>query len=79
MNSVEALAIFIGIPVALAIVIAILVYASSWTRSGRASADYDGGPFMVSSGPALPDPARLPSELAGSSAPVAGGGVSARW
>ncbi len=79
MNPVEALAIFIGIPVAFAVVVAVMVYAASWTRSGRASADYDDGPFMVSSSPALPDPGRLPSELAGPSAPVAGGGVSARW
>jgi hypothetical protein len=78
-NPVEALLIFIGIPVAFAIVVAVLVYASSWTRSGRASGDYDAGPFMVTSDPAMPDPSRLPSELAAADTTVAGGGVSARW
>lgn len=79
MDPVTALAVFVGIPVAFGAVVAVAVYASSWTRSGRASADYDAGPFMVVSDPAVPDPARLPSELAPDSVPVAGGGVSARW
>jgi len=78
-NPVEALLIFIGIPVAFAVVVAVLVYASSWTRSGRASGDYDAGPFLVTSDPAMPDPSRLPSELAAADNVVAGGGVSARW
>ncbi len=79
MNPVQALLVFLGIPVAFSIVIGVLVYASSWTRSGRASGDYDSGPFMVVSDPALPDPSRLPSELAAATTTVAGGGVSARW
>ncbi len=79
MNPVEALLIFIGIPVAFAIVVVVLVSASSWTRSGRASGDYDAGPFMVTSDPAMPDPSRLPSELAEAGNKMAGGGVSARW
>jgi len=78
-NPVQSLFVFIGIPVAFAIVVAIAVYASSWTRAGRASADYESGPFLVASEMAAPDPSRLPSELAGPSVPVAGGGVSARW
>jgi len=78
-NPVQSLFVFVGIPVAFAIVVAIAVYASSWTRSGRASADYEAGPFLVASDVAVPDPSRLPSELAGPSVPVAGGGVSARW
>ena len=79
MNSVSALLVFIGIPVTFAVIVSVLVYASSWTRSGRASGDYDAGPFMVTSDPAMPDPSRLPSELAAASATVSGGGVSARW
>jgi hypothetical protein len=69
----------VGIPVAFSVVVAVLVYASSWTRSGRVSADYDGGPFMVTSAPALPDPGRLPREMGATNVTVAGGGVSARW
>jgi hypothetical protein len=76
-NPVEALGLFIGIPVALAIVIAIAVSASSWTRSGRVTGDYDTGPFMVLSSAPVPDPSIVVNES--SVAPVAGGGVSARW
>ncbi len=75
----QSLLVFGGIPVAFAVVVALLVYASSWTQSGRVSADYDAGPFLVVSDPAVPDPSRLPSELAEASGRVAGGGVSARW
>jgi hypothetical protein len=78
-NPVQALLIFIGIPVGFAVLVYLLVSASSWTRSGRVSGDYDAGPLMVASDPAAPDPARLPSELAGAEVPVAGGGFSARW
>ena len=63
MNAVQSLLVFVGIPVAFAVVVAVLVYASSWTRSGRVSDDYDAGPFLVVSDPAVPDPSRLPSEL----------------
>ncbi len=79
MNAVQSILVFIGIPAATAAVVAVLVYASSWTRSGRVSADYDAGPFLVVSDPAVPDPSRLPSELAEATGTVAGGGVSARW
>jgi hypothetical protein len=78
-NAVQSILVFIGIPAATAAVVAVLVYASSWTRSGRVSADYDAGPFLVVSDPAVPDPSRLPSELAEATGTVAGGGVSARW
>jgi hypothetical protein len=78
-NPVQSLLIFFGIPIAFGVVVYLLVSASSWTRSGRVSADYDADPFMVASDPAAPDPARLPSELAGPDVPVAGGGFSARW
>ena len=79
MNAVQALLVFVGIPVAFGVVVYVLVSASSWTRSGRASADYDSGPLMVVSDPAMPDPSRLPREVALESSPVAGGGVSAQW
>ena len=49
MDPLTSLLVFVGIPVAFGVVVYVLVSASSWTRSGRASADYDGGPFMVTS------------------------------
>jgi hypothetical protein len=78
-NGLQALLVFIGIPVAFGAIVYVLVSASSWTRAGRVSADYDGGPFMIASDPAMPDPSRLPREVALESSPVAGGGVSAKW
>jgi hypothetical protein len=78
-NAVQSILVFVGIPVAFAMLVAALVYASSWTRSGRASADYEAGPFLIASEMATPDPSRLPGEPAGVSVPVAGGGVSAHW
>lgn len=76
MNPVEAVGLFIGIPVALAIIISVAVAASSWTRSGRVTGDYDAGPFLAVSGPPLPDPSVIVSDRVTS---VEGGGVSARW
>jgi hypothetical protein len=77
-SPLESLAVFIGIPVALAAVIYALVSAPSWTRGGRASGEEVSGPFLVMSAAAVPDPARLPDELAPANT-VAGGGISARW
>lgn len=78
MSPLASVLIFIGIPVAFAVVVVALVSASSWTRSGRATGDYEGSPFMIATGPALPDPGRLPSDV-GVSTSAAGGGISARW
>ena len=77
MNALEALLVFVGIPVGFAVIVYVAVSASSWTRSGRASADYDGGPFLVTSDPAVPNPSILPFDI--SSTSVVGGGVSAQW
>ena len=77
MSALEALGLFVGIPATLALVVYTLVFAGSWTRSGRASADYDAGPLMVRSDPAVPNPSVFPSDFA--SASVVGGGASAQW
>jgi len=77
-NAVEALAIFIGLPILVGIVVAALVYSKSWTRDGRAGADYDSNPLLFASVPARPDPSA-------DCRPTSGGagrtevGVSARW
>lgn len=79
MSPLQALLVFVGIPVAFGLVVYVLVHASSWTRSGRASADYDAGPFLITSEAAMPDPSRMPREGSALSTSVAGGGVSAQW
>lgn len=78
MSFVQALLIFVGIPVAFAVVVYALVHASAWTRSGRADADYESSPFLVVSAAAVPDPSRVPGERAAHDS-AGGGGVSARW
>lgn len=79
MSTLTSLGLFVGIPVAFGIVVYALVSASSWTRSGRASADYDEGPFMVTSDPAVPDPSHLPREIGEGPDALVGGGASAKW
>jgi hypothetical protein len=74
-TTLQALLVFVGIPVGAALVVFVLVSASSWTRSGRTSADYDGGPFLISSEPAVPNPSIVDRP----STSVAGGGVSGTW
>jgi hypothetical protein len=76
-NALQALLLFVGIPVAFAGFVYVAVSASSWTRSGRASADYEGGPFLVASDPAVPNPSILPYDIGSTS--VVGGGISAQW
>ena len=83
MNPGQALLIFVGIPVAFAALVALLVFAGSWTRSGRAedvagavSAD---GPLFLATESSLPDPARLPNEIGASSSTFAGGGAHGTW
>ena len=75
MNALESLLIFVGIPAGLALLVYMLVSASSWTRSGRTSADYDAGPLMVTSDPAVPNPSIIDTD----STVVVGGGASAQW
>lgn len=75
MSLLQILLLFVGIPLALAAVVAVAVSAGSWTRSGRASADYSGGPLLVVSDPPVPNPSIVDSP----GASVAGGGISVRW
>ena len=77
MSFVQALLVFLGIPLALALVVYALVSASAWTRSGRSDADYESSPFLVVSAAPVPDPSRLPGDRPAEN--LAGGGVSARW
>ncbi len=77
MNPLESILLFVGIPAGLALIVYVLVSASAWTRSGRASADYDGGPLMVTSDPAVPNPSIIAADFGRTS--VVGGGASAEW
>jgi hypothetical protein len=74
-----SLLVFLVLPIALGVVVYVLLSASAWTRSGRASADYDGGPFLVTSDVAMPNPSHLPREISEDSDLLAEGGASAKW
>ena len=75
MNPVIALLVFVGIPVAFAVIVAAFVYGSSWSRGGDVASELDAGPFLSVSDAAVPDPSRLPSDTTG--APLTVGGISA--
>ena len=83
MTSGQALLIFLGIPAAFAAFVALLVFAGSWTRSGRAPGLSDsgepGGPLFIQTSGAAPDPSRLPREIGAATTTVAGGGAHGSW
>ena len=83
MTAGQALLIFLGIPVGFAAIVAFLVFASGWTRSGRASdlaqAESVGGALFISTSAALPDPGRLANEIGSASSTLVGGGAHGQW
>ena len=78
MTPLHALGLFVALPLLIGFVVYLLVSAPGWIRSSSGAEADEGGPFLVTSGAPLPDPARLPSEMAPADTLV-GGGVSARW
>lgn len=78
MTPLHALGLFVGLPLLFGVVVYVLVSAPGWIRSSSGSAADEDGPFLLTSGAPLPDPARLPSEMAPAGS-LAGGGISARW
>ena len=75
-----ALALFVGIPVLLAAVIALAVYGRSWTRSARGDVDaVDEGPLFITTAGAPMDPSRMPREIGMTSSIVVGGGAHGEW
>jgi hypothetical protein len=78
-SPLTAILAFLVLPIALGIIVYVLLSAGSWTRSGRASADYDGGPFLVTSDAAVPNPSHLPREIGVGPEAYVGGGASAQW
>jgi hypothetical protein len=78
-SPLNSLLAFVILPIVFGVIVYVLVSASSWTRSGRASADYDSGPFLVASEAALPNPSHLPREIGAGPDAFVGGGASANW
>lgn len=78
MNALQAVGLFLGLPILFGVIVYLLVSGPSWIRAARSEDVLEGGPLLVSSARPMPDPSRLPSEMAASNS-TDGGGVSARW
>lgn len=78
MNALTALGIFVGIPAALAAVIALLLALPSWRRGSASDEDIDRESTIVS-GAALPDPTRMPREISAEETLLRRGGASGQW
>jgi uncharacterized protein involved in outer membrane biogenesis len=89
MSTGTALAVFVGIPVAVAAVITLLVVAPGWTRDGRADSSdvWTGDPLQLGGGVSAPalgsakDATTAAETDSGTDSDddAAGGGASARW
>lgn len=75
MDPLVALGLFIGIPVGLAAIIAIFVMVPRGKYGSDTAEDITPGSALITSAPATPNPAALPTS-AGSSAP---GGAHGNW
>ena len=85
MSAFQAVMIFAGIPLVLAVVVVLAVAAPSWTRSsrGKVTDEFDsasGSEFIfISSDIATPDPSILPAEISAQATSLVGGGAHASW
>ena len=77
--------IFLGIPIALSVVVVLAVAAPSWTRSSRGKVtdefDLASGTesIFISSDAAAPNPSILPPEISAQASSLVGGGSHASW
>lgn len=78
MTALQAVGVFVGIPALLALITYLLVNAPAWIRDAKTEDPVEGGPLLLVSSRPVPDPSRLPDELAPRDSTKAGG-VSARW
>jgi len=77
--------IFLGIPIALAVLVVFAVAAPSWTRSsrGKVTDEFDSASgsssIFISSDVAAPNPSILPTEISAQASVLVGGGSRASW
>ena len=77
--------IFLGIPIALAVLVVLAVAAPSWTRSsrGKVTDEFDSASgsssIIISSDAAAPNPSILPTEISAQASVLVGGGSRASW
>jgi hypothetical protein len=84
-SAFQAVMIFLGIPITLAIVVVLAVAAPSWTRSsrGKVTDEFDSASgsesIFISSDMAAPNPSILPPEISAQARTLVGGGAHASW
>ncbi len=78
MTAIQAVGVFIGLPLLFALVVFILVSAPGWLRTSRGADDTEIGPVLLTSARPLPDPSRLPDELSPAGL-TSGGGAHGQW
>ena len=77
--------VFLGIPIALAVLVVLAVAAPSWTRSsrGKVTDEFDSASgsssIFISSDAAAPNPSILPTEISVQASVLVGGGSRASW
>ena len=77
--------VFLGIPIALTVLVVLAVAAPSWTRSsrGKVTDEFDSASgsssIFISSDAAAPNPSILPTEISAQASVLVGGGSRASW
>lgn len=80
----EIFGLFVAIPVGFVLLVILLVYGASWTRSGRTSSEYSESPLWLSSPAAQSVTAQRPGTEITDGGTAVGpedkpGGTSVRW
>jgi len=75
----DTLLIFVGIPLAVVVVIYVAVSAAGWMKPNRIDDVEADGPIFVTSAAPVPDPARVPDEIGVKTTSFAGGGAHGNW
>jgi len=77
--------VFLGIPIALTVLVVLAIAAPSWTRSsrGKVTDEFDSASgsssIFISSDAAAPNPSILPTEISAQASVLVGGGSRASW
>ncbi|MEZ7822641.1 MAG: hypothetical protein QMB00_06250 [Candidatus Nanopelagicales bacterium] len=85
MSGFQLIMVFLGIPIALTVLVVLAVAAPSWTRSsrGKVTDEFDSASgsssIFISSDAAAPNPSILPTEISAQASVLVGGGSRASW
>ncbi|MBT4948457.1 MAG: hypothetical protein WBH19_10570 [Candidatus Nanopelagicales bacterium] len=85
MSGFQVIMVFLGIPIALTVLVVLAIAAPSWTRSsrGKVTDEFDSASgsssIFISSDAAAPNPSILPTEISAQASVLVGGGSRASW